>query len=104
MSRREDFEIAQAALIAEYADVLAPRRCSVCEPGECHHTIADGTSMVVEGVYPNEWVLVHQWADLNRGGGYWDVDIPQSMVASHALGLLVAAKNDMESAMQRRPG
>ena len=103
MSRRDEFELEQAALIAKYSDVLAPRRCTVCEPGHCEHTLLDNTSVVVEGVYPNEWVLIHQWSDLSRGGGYWDWEIPQSMVASHALGLLVAAKNDCEDSLQRRP-
>lgn len=103
MSRREEFELAQAALIAEYADVLGPQRCSVCEPGECTHRVTDGTAVPVEGAYPTEWILVHGWTNLLSSGGFWDWDIPQSMVASHALGLLIAAKNDCEGLLQRRP-
>lgn len=102
MSRRDEFELAQAALIAEYADVLAPKRCGVCTPGHCDHLVSDGTAVMVDGIYPNEWVLIHQWSSLG-GGGFWDWDIPTSMVASHALGLLVAAKNDCQDMLVRRP-
>lgn len=103
VSRRAEFELAQAALIAEYADVLGPQRCSICEPGHCEHTVSDGTAVPIEGAYPTEWVLVHGWTNLLEGGGYWDWDIPQSMVASHAVGLLVAAKHDAEDHLRRRP-
>lgn len=102
MSRRDEFDAAQSALIAEYADVLAPRRCSVCDPGHCDHTMSDGTAVIIDGIYPNEWVLVHQWSNL-AGGGFWDWEIPQTMVASHAVGLMVAAKNDAEDMLRRRP-
>lgn len=104
MTRREQFEVAQAALIAEYADVLGPQKCSICEPGECDHDVADGTAVPIDGAYPTSWILVHGWTNLNVGGmGYWDWDIPGSMVASHALGLIIAAKNDCESLLVRRP-
>lgn len=95
--RTLEFADRMNALLVEFADVVAPTRCSVCGDEEpCPHPPGGITAVAIPDVALSEWVLIHSWSSFAKAGGYWDWAASPTMTMTGVLGLLVAAQRDAE--------
>lgn len=95
--RYDEFEAKLRALVGEYADVLAPKRCKLhgideedcpCDPKEMGEP--------VPGVMMTEWFLGSAWVELDHGGQFFDYCTNNGALLSHTLGLLQLCQMKVE--------
>ena len=99
--RIEAFEAELNTLISAYADVLAPRDCSICERDEdCTHA-AEETGQAVEGIMQQDWLLVHRWGRMDGDGGYWEWVTSDSLLMVESVGVLTVVLDDARDRVRR---